>query len=43
METVNHNTEVKGKYEVEIKQLSAQVKELGETIFELENQLKDEQ
>lgn len=34
---------MKGKYEQEVKDLSAKLKEMSEQVFELENQLKDDE
>ena len=43
VETASANSESKAKYEKEIREMSAKVKELTEQVFELENQLKDEE
>ena len=43
VETANANSESKSKYEKEIREMSTKVKELTEQVFELENQLKDEE
>ena len=43
VETANTNSESKSKYEKEIREMSTKVKELTEQVFELENQLKDEE
>ena len=43
METASANSESKSKYEKEIREMSTKVKELTEQVFELENQLKDEE
>ena len=37
------NNELKFKFEQEVRALSSKVKDLGEQVFELENQLKDEE
>jgi len=45
-QTVNANSqnkEVTVKYEAEVRSLSTKVKDLSEQVFELENQLKDEE
>ena len=43
VETASANSESKSKYEKEIREMSTKVKELTEQVFELENQLKDEE
>ena len=43
MDTLNQSNEAKSKFEGEIRSLAQQVKEMTEQIFELENQLKDEE
>lgn len=43
VETASANNESKSKYEKEIREMSTKVKELTEQVFELENQLKDEE
>ena len=43
METANANSESKSKYEKEIREMSTKIKEMTEQVFELENQLKDEE
>ena len=43
VETANANNESKNKYEREIREMSTKIKELTEQVFELENQLKDEE
>lgn len=43
VETSSANNESKTKYETEIRAMSSKIKELSETVFELENQLKDEE
>ena len=43
MDTVSQNNEIKAKYETEMLALSQKLKDLSEQVFELENQLKDEE
>ena len=43
VETASANSESKSKYEKEIREMSTKIKELTEQVFELENQLKDEE
>ena len=41
VESHNAGNEIRQKYEAEVRQLSQKVKDLGEQVFELENQAKD--
>jgi len=41
--TNTQSTEVRLKFEAEVRTLSTKVKDLSEQVFELENQLKDEE
>ena len=43
MNTNSQTTEVRVKFEAEVRSLSSKVKDLSEQVFELENQLKDEE